>query len=58
MIFSRCTPTMAVRAACRSYSCTGWPAEVIEGTGHWLHLDRPEQFNRILDDFLANTLSA
>jgi pimeloyl-ACP methyl ester carboxylesterase len=30
-----------------------WPVEVIEGTGHWLHLDRPEQFQLMLDSFLA-----
>lgn len=25
----------------------------ISGTGHWLQLDRPEEFNRILDEFLG-----
>jgi pimeloyl-ACP methyl ester carboxylesterase len=31
-----------------------WPAETVERSGHWLHLDRPEQLNQILDDFLAS----
>ena len=26
----------------------------ISGTGHWLQMDRPEEFNRIMDDFLAS----
>lgn len=25
----------------------------LEGTGHWLHMDKPEQFNEILADFLT-----
>jgi pimeloyl-ACP methyl ester carboxylesterase len=28
---------------------------VIRGTGHWIHLDKPEEFNKALDGFL-NTL--
>lgn len=28
------------------------PHEVFPGTGHWLHMDRPEEFNAILDRFL------
>jgi pimeloyl-ACP methyl ester carboxylesterase len=28
------------------------PHRVVEGTGHWLQLDRPEEFNRVLDRFL------
>jgi pimeloyl-ACP methyl ester carboxylesterase len=24
----------------------------VSGTGHWLQLDRPDEFNRIMDDFL------
>jgi pimeloyl-ACP methyl ester carboxylesterase len=31
------------------------PRQVIAGTSHWPHLDKPEQFDRILDDFLAKT---
>ncbi len=30
------------------------PHEVITGTGHWLQLDKPEEFNRIMDDFLTS----
>ena len=30
------------------------PHKVITGTGHWLQLDKPEEFNRIMDDFLAS----
>jgi pimeloyl-ACP methyl ester carboxylesterase len=29
------------------------PVRKIAGTGHWLMMDKPEEFNRILDDFLA-----
>jgi pimeloyl-ACP methyl ester carboxylesterase len=28
------------------------PVELMTGTGHWLMMDRPRVFNRILDDFL------
>ena len=28
------------------------PYKMITGTGHWLQLDKPEEFNRIMDDFL------
>jgi pimeloyl-ACP methyl ester carboxylesterase len=27
--------------------------EMIPGTSHWPHLDKPEEFSRLLDDFLA-----
>jgi pimeloyl-ACP methyl ester carboxylesterase len=30
------------------------PREQVEGTSHWLHMDKPEEFNRILDRFLAS----
>jgi pimeloyl-ACP methyl ester carboxylesterase len=30
----------------------GLPYQVVEGTGHWLQLDRPAEFNRLLDRFL------
>ncbi len=30
------------------------PHKMITGTGHWLHLDKPEEFNRIMDEFLAS----
>lgn len=29
-----------------------FPHVVVTGTGHWLHLDKPKEFNRILDEFL------
>ena len=30
------------------------PHKLIAGTGHWLHLDKPEEFNEMLDAFLAS----
>lgn len=30
------------------------PYQKIAGTGHWLQLDKPEEFNRKMDDFLAS----
>jgi pimeloyl-ACP methyl ester carboxylesterase len=30
------------------------PSKIIEGTSHWMQLDKPEEFNNILDDFLKN----
>jgi pimeloyl-ACP methyl ester carboxylesterase len=30
----------------------GMPHEVVEGTGHWIQLDRPEEVSRILERFL------
>jgi pimeloyl-ACP methyl ester carboxylesterase len=32
---------------------TDLPHIQVTGTGHWLQMDKPEEFNRILDDFLA-----
>jgi len=29
------------------------PFELMTGVSHWLMMDRPEEFNRVLDDFLA-----
>jgi pimeloyl-ACP methyl ester carboxylesterase len=29
------------------------PYQQVEGTSHWLHMDKPGEFNRILDGFLA-----
>lgn len=34
-------------------SIEGVPARVIAGASHWLMMDKPEEFDRILDDFLA-----
>jgi pimeloyl-ACP methyl ester carboxylesterase len=31
----------------------GMPFRIVEGTGHWIHLDKPAEFNAILDEFLA-----
>jgi pimeloyl-ACP methyl ester carboxylesterase len=31
----------------------GLPVQVIAGTSHWIHLDRPYEFNQLLDEFLA-----
>ena len=31
------------------------PNTMVTGTSHWLHMDKPDEFNRILDDFLATT---
>lgn len=30
------------------------PHKLITGTGHWLQLDKPEEFNRIMDEFLSS----
>lgn len=37
---------------------TELPHTTITGTGHWLHMDKPEEFNRILDAFLARVEEA
>jgi len=29
------------------------PHRKVEGVGHWLHLDAPDQINRLIDDFLC-----
>lgn len=31
----------------------GFPHQIVEGTGHWIQLDKPEVFNRLLDRFIA-----
>jgi pimeloyl-ACP methyl ester carboxylesterase len=31
----------------------GFRQVVIRGTGHWIHLDKPDEFNKTLDGFLA-----
>jgi pimeloyl-ACP methyl ester carboxylesterase len=33
---------------------SGFPHQVVEGTGHWIQLDKPADINRILDEFLEN----
>lgn len=30
----------------------GFPHQLVEGTGHWIQLNRPEEVNRLLDEFL------
>jgi pimeloyl-ACP methyl ester carboxylesterase len=30
----------------------GFPHHMVQGTGHWIQLDKPEEFNRLLDEFL------
>jgi pimeloyl-ACP methyl ester carboxylesterase len=32
----------------------GVPSKIIEGTSHWTQLDKPEDFNRVLDEFLMS----
>jgi pimeloyl-ACP methyl ester carboxylesterase len=34
------------------------PHTTFAGTGHWLHMDKPEEFNRILDDFVSRVETA
>jgi pimeloyl-ACP methyl ester carboxylesterase len=51
-------PTLAVVTPANDFPYSmhrlgsGLPHRVIEGTGHWLQLERPLEFNRILDQFL------
>jgi pimeloyl-ACP methyl ester carboxylesterase len=35
----------------------GFPHRVVSGTGHWIQLDKPEEFNRLLDEFLEKSVS-
>ena len=35
----------------------GFPYRIIEGTGHWIQLDKPEEFNGLLDEFLVEVES-
>jgi len=32
----------------------GFPHQVVDGTGHWIQLEKPDELNRILDHFLNN----
>ncbi len=32
---------------------SGFRHTVIRGTGHWIHLDKPDEFNKVLDGFLG-----
>jgi pimeloyl-ACP methyl ester carboxylesterase len=53
------TPTLAVVTPANDFPYsmhrlgTGLPQRVIEGTGHWLQIERPGEFNRLLDQFLG-----
>lgn len=31
----------------------GLPHRLVSGTGHWIHMDKPDEFNRLLDAFLS-----
>jgi len=31
----------------------GFPHTVVDGTGHWIQLDKPEELNHLLDEFLS-----
>jgi len=35
----------------------GFPHQVVEGSGHWIQLDKPAVVNRLLDDFLEKSVS-
>jgi pimeloyl-ACP methyl ester carboxylesterase len=35
----------------------GFPHRVVTGTGHWIQLDKPDEFNRLLDEFLEKSVS-
>jgi pimeloyl-ACP methyl ester carboxylesterase len=35
----------------------GFPHRVVEGTGHWIQLDKPDEMNRLLDEFLEKSVS-
>jgi pimeloyl-ACP methyl ester carboxylesterase len=35
----------------------GFPHRVVQGTGHWIQLDQPDDVNRMLDEFLENSIS-
>ena len=32
----------------------GFPYRIVEGTGHWIQLDKPGEVNRMLDEFINN----
>ena len=37
------------------HALPGLPQRRIDGTSHWPHMDRPQEFNRVMDDFLTRT---
>jgi pimeloyl-ACP methyl ester carboxylesterase len=32
----------------------GFPHRIVQGTGHWIQLDKPDVVNQILDEFLES----
>jgi pimeloyl-ACP methyl ester carboxylesterase len=36
----------------------GFPHQIVEGTGHWIQLDKPADVNRILDEFLEKSVNS
>ena len=36
----------------------GFPHQVVEGTGHWIQLDKPKVVNAALDEFLDNSVNS
>ncbi len=34
----------------------GFPHQVVEGTGHWIQLEKPDVINRLLDEFLEKSV--
>jgi pimeloyl-ACP methyl ester carboxylesterase len=55
-------PTLAVITPANDFTNSmhklgaGLPHRVVTGTGHWLQIDRPEEFNRILERFLEGEM--
>jgi pimeloyl-ACP methyl ester carboxylesterase len=55
-------PTLAVITPANDFPYSmhrlgaGLPHRVIAGTGHWLQIERPEEFNRILERFLEGRM--
>lgn len=41
-----------------SVQMPGVPHTIVEGTSHWIQMDKPEVFNRILDEFLETVETA
>jgi pimeloyl-ACP methyl ester carboxylesterase len=35
----------------------GFPYTVVKGTGHWIQLDKPDDFNHVLDEFFEKSVS-
>jgi pimeloyl-ACP methyl ester carboxylesterase len=54
-------PTLAVVTPANDFPYSmhrlgsGLPHRVVDGTGHWLQIERPSEFNRILDRFLEQS---